>query len=52
MKFTVIQLLQLRNLLKKTRRSKAPAAPKKAAAEAETPATEAPAATDEATPAE
>ncbi|NBR56018.1 MAG: 50S ribosomal protein L17, partial [Chitinophagia bacterium] len=39
---------------KKTRRSKAPAAPKKAAAEAEaeTPATEAPAATDEATPAE
>ena len=36
---------------KKTRRSKATAAPKKAAA-AETPATEAPAATDEATPAE
>jgi large subunit ribosomal protein L17 len=37
---------------KKTRRSKAPAAPKKAAAEAEAPTTEAPAATDEATPAE
>jgi large subunit ribosomal protein L17 len=35
---------------KKTRRSKAPAAPKKDAAEA--PTTEAPAATDEATPAE
>jgi large subunit ribosomal protein L17 len=37
---------------KKTRRSKAPAAPKKAAADAEAPTTEAPAATDEATPAE
>jgi large subunit ribosomal protein L17 len=37
---------------KKTRRSKATAAPKKAAAEAEAPTTEAPAATDEATPAE
>ena len=42
---------------KKTRRSKAPAAPKKAAAEAEAPSTENPtteatAATDEATPAE
>jgi large subunit ribosomal protein L17 len=37
---------------KKTRRSKAPAAPKKEAAEAEAPTTEAPAATDEATPAE
>jgi large subunit ribosomal protein L17 len=37
---------------KKTRRSKAPAAPKKAAAEAEAPTTEAPAATDDATPAE
>ena len=37
---------------KKTRRSKATAAPKKAAAETEAPTTEAPAATDEATPAE